>query len=194
MNDKKLSTQIINKILEDKNKLSEISKQYYSYLNNYQISENYFTDKAPLNFMWIGFIKILFPDAIIIHCKRNSKDNCVSLYKNIFEGGINFCYTEAELAGYYNLYSQLMDFWQKCLPNKFLNVEYEKVVTDPKNEIKKILDYCNLNWEESCLDFSNNKTPIKTASVGQARNSIYSSSLKSFSKYEDYLKDLFRLL
>ena len=194
MNDKKLSTQIINKILEDKNKLYEISKQYYSYLNNYQISENYFTDKAPLNFMWIGFIKILFPDAIIIHCKRNSKDNCVSLYKNIFEGGINFCYTEAELAGYYNLYSQLMDFWQKCLPNKFLNVEYEKVVTDPKNEIKKILDYCNLNWEESCLDFSNNKTPIKTASVGQARNSIYSSSLKSFSKYEDYLKDLFRLL
>ena len=144
--------------------------------------------------MWIGFIKILFPNAIIIHCKRNSKDNCVSLYKNIFEGGINFCYTENELAEYYNLYSQLMKFWEKCLPGKFLNVEYEKIVINPKSEIKRILDYCDLDWEENCLNFSSNNTPIKTASVGQARNSIYSSSLKSFSKYEGYLKDLFRLL
>jgi len=194
MNDKKLSTQAINKIFEDKKELSEISRQYYSYLDNYQISEKYFTDKAPLNFMWIGFIKILFPNAIIIHCKRNSKDNCVSLYKNIFEGGINFCYTENELAEYYNLYSQLMKFWEKCLPGKFLNVEYEKIVINPKSEIKRILDYCDLDWEENCLNFSSNNTPIKTASVGQARNSIYSSSLKSFSKYEGYLKDLFRLL
>ena len=61
---------------------------------NYKISENYITDKAPLNFMWIGFIKILFPNSKIIHCKRNPHDNCVSLYKNVFEGGINFCYTD----------------------------------------------------------------------------------------------------
>ena len=119
---------------------------------------------------------MFFPNAKIIHCKRSSKDNCVSLYKNVFEGGINFCYTQAELAEYYNLYSDLMKFWQDCFPDGFLDVEYEKLVLNPKKEIKKTLDYCELNWEENCLEFSNNKTPIKTASVGQARNSIYSTS------------------
>ncbi len=158
---------------------------------NYKISENYITDKAPLNFMWIGFIKILFPNSKIIHCKRNPHDNCVSLYKNVFEGGINFCYTQTELAKYYKLYLDLMKFWTKCLPNDFLNIEYEEIVTNPKHEIKKLVEYCDLNWEENCLNFSKNKTPIKTASVGQARNSIYSTSLKSSKKYEAFLKEMF---
>ena len=74
------------------------------------MKDKYFTDKMPLNFMWIGFIKILFPHAKIIHCKRDSRDNCVSLYKNVFEGGINFCYTQKEIAEYYNLYFDLMNF------------------------------------------------------------------------------------
>ena len=87
-----------------------------------------------------------------------------------------------------------MIFWESRLPGTFLNIEYEKLVTEPKNEIKKILEYCGLGWEENCLNFSNNKTPIKTASVGQARNRIYSSSLNTFAKYEVYLKDLFNLV
>ena len=140
------------------------------------------------------FYKNFFPNSKIIHCKRNAKDNCVSLYKNVFEGGINFCYTENELGEYYKLYENLMVFWESKLPGAFLNIEYEKLVTEPKNEIKKILEYCELDWEENCLNFSDNKTPIKTASVGQPRNRIYSSSLNSFSKYEVYLKDLFNLL
>ena len=84
-----------------------------------------------------------------------------------------------------------MNFWQTKLPGEFLNIEYEKLVNTPKENIKKLLDYCELNWEDNCLDFSNNKTPIKTASVGQARNSIYSTSLKSSKKYEVYLSKLF---
>ena len=194
IDNKTLSTSKINNTIDNEELLSKISNKYYSYLKNYQISEKFITDKAPLNFIWIGFIKIFFPNAKIIHCKRNSKDNCVSLYKNIFEGGINFCYTENELGKYYNLYSDLMEFWQNHSPDIFLNLEYEKLVTNPKNEIKKILDYCDLNWEENCLNFSNNKTPIKTASVGQARNSIYSTSMKSSKKYEVFLKDLFKSL
>ena len=194
ISDKNLSVSKINEYLDDNSKISEITKKYYSYLDNYHINENYITDKAPLNFMWIGFIKILFPHAKIIHCKRDSKDNCVSLYKNVFEGGINFCYTQEEIAEYYNLYFDLMKFWKENLPDTFLDVDYEKIVADPKSEIKKILKFCDLNWEDNCLNFSKNKTPIKTASVGQARNSIYSTSIKSFSKYEFYLKELFSLL
>ena len=188
---KKLLVTKTLEILDNEKFISEISNEYYSYLMNYKISENYITDKAPLNFMWIGFIKILFPNSKIIHCKRNPHDNCVSLYKNVFEGGINFCYTQTELAKYYKLYLDLMNFWTECLPNDFLNIEYEKIVTNPKHEIKKLVEYCDLNWEENCLNFSKNKTPIKTASVGQARNSIYSTSLKSSKKYEAFLKEMF---
>ena len=191
---KSLSEIKVNKIINNDKKISITAEDYYSYIKNYKITSQYFTDKAPLNFLWIGFIKIFFPNAKIIHCKRDPKDNCVSLYKNVFEGGINFCYTENELGTYYKLYENLMNFWESKLSGKFLNIEYEKLVKEPKNEIKKILEYCELDWEENCLNFSNNKTPIKTASVGQARNQIYSSSLKSFSKYEIYLKDLFNLL
>ena len=87
-----------------------------------------------------------------------------------------------------------MKFWKTYFTDSFLDIEYEKLITDTKSETKKILDYCNLEWEDNCLDFSNNKTPIKTASVGQARNKIYSTSIKSFSKYEVYLDELFNLL
>ena len=191
---KTLSENKINKIINNEKQISQIAEEYYSYLKGYEISSKFLTDKAPLNFLWIGFIKIFFPNSKIIHCKRNAKDNCVSLYKNVFEGGINFCYTEDELGEYYKLYENLMVFWESKLPGAFLNIEYEKLVTEPKNEIKKILEYCELSWEENCLNFSDNKTPIKTASVGQARNRIYSSSLNSFTKYEVFLKDLFKLL
>ena len=189
-----LSQTKIKTAIHNENILSQISKKYYSYLENYEISSKFITDKAPLNFMWVGFIKILFPNAKIIHCKRNSKDNCVSLYKNIFDGDLNFCYSQKELASYYNLYYELMKFWKNNFEDAFLDIEYEKLITDTKNETKKILDYCNLPWEDNCLDFSNNKTPIKTASVGQARSKIYSTSVKSSTKYEIYLKELFNLL
>ncbi len=189
-----LSLSKIDEILKDLIKVSEISDKYYSHIEDYDISEENITDKAPLNFLWIGFIKIFFPNSKIIHCKRDPKDNCVSLYKNIFEGNLNFCYSQEELAKYYNLYSDLLKFWKKLLPNDILNVEYEKLIIDTKNETKKILDFCEIEWNENCLNFSNNKTPIKTASVGQARNKIYSTSIKSSSKFENFLKELFDML
>ena len=189
-----LSTPKVKEMFSNNDIVFDISSKYFSYINNYKISEKWITDKAPLNFMWVGFIKILFPNAKIIHCKRNSKDNCVSLYKNVFDGNLNFCYTQKELGMYYNLYSDLMKFWESLLSNCFLTVNYEDLIQDTKNETKKILDYCELDWEEKCLSLSDNKTPIKTASVGQARNSIYSSSINSSSKYEDYLQELFNII
>ena len=189
-----LSITKINDTLNDVNKLSQISEKYFSYLENYEISLNYITDKAPLNFIWIGFIKIFFPESKIVHCKRNPEDNCVSLYKNIFDGSLDFCYTQKELGNYYNLYTELMQFWKECYPDFFLDVQYETLVNDVENETKKILNFCNLEWESNCLNFSKNKTPIKTASVGQARNKIYSTSVKSSTKFELYLEELFNLL
>ena len=189
-----LSSLKIDETFNDTIKISEISNKYYSYIKNYNIIETHITDKAPLNFFWIGFIKVFFPHSKIIHCKRDPEDNCVSLYKNIFDGNLSFCYSQNELAKYYNLYSDLLKFWKKNFPDCILDIEYEKLVTNTKNETKKMLDFCELDWEENCLDFSNNKTPIKTASVGQARSKIYSTSLKSSTKYSVFLKELFDLL
>ncbi len=172
--------------------IKDTAHKYMSYLKEYQISENYFTDKAPLNFLWVGFIKILFPDSKIIHCKRDPKDNCISIYKNFFEANVGFSYNPNELSKYFNLYKNLMLFWQEKIPDAFLNIEYEKLISNPKDEIKKLLSYCELEWEENCYNFSNNKTPIKTASVAQARKSIYSTSVKSYSRYEYYLKEFFK--
>ncbi len=181
-------------VLNNEKNLNKLSEQYFSFLKNYEISEQYITDKAPLNFMWIGFIKYIFPESKIIHCVRNSKDNCISLYKNIFEGSLNFSYSENELGRYYNLYKDLINFWKNYSTELFHDVHYENLINDSDYEIKKIINYCNLDWEDRCLDFSKNKNPIKTASVGQARKPIYKSSINSSTKFEPYLKDLFKLI
>ena len=191
---KDLSLTKIKEIINNPDKLSIISKRYYTFIDNYEISSKCITDKAPLNFIWIGFIKILFPDAKIIHCKRNAEDNCLSLYKNVFDGTLNFCYSQQELGSYYNLYLKLMNFWKDHSSESFFDVKYEDLIKNTKDETKKMLNYCGLEWEESCLDFSKNKTPIKTASVGQARNKIYSSSVKSSLKYKKHLRKLFSLI
>lgn len=184
----------VNSSLKDENNLLNLSKKYFSYIDHYKIDKKIITDKAPLNFMWIGFIKLIFPDAKIIHCSRDSKENCISMYKNVFEGGLDFCYSEDELGNYYNMYKNLMNFWEEKYPDSFLNVNYEKLIQDQSLEIKKIIKYCELDWEEKCLNFSENRSPIKTASVAQARSPIYRTSLNNFNKFKPYLKDLFDLL
>lgn len=189
-----LDTKKTLKLLNNNEFVSKLSERYFEYIKNYEINSEFLTDKAPLNFMWIGFIKILFKNAKIIHCKRDSKDNCVSLYKNVFEGGLNFCYDQVELARYYLLYEDLMKFWEKTFPEAFLTINYEELIQNPEKYIREILSYCKLDWNEKCLNFSENRNPIKTASVGQARQSIYSTSFRSYKKFEPYLKDLFETL
>jgi len=187
----------IKKILTTVNNLSSdniIYDKFFSYMSNYKINEEFMTDKAPLNFKWIGLIKVFFPSAKIIHCVREPKDNCLSLFKNMFEGNLNFCYNQRDLATYYNLYSDLMKFWKKCFPQGFLDVQYESLINDQNSQIKKIIDYCDLDWEDQCLRFDKNKNPIKTVSLSQARRPIYNSSIKSYQKFEPYLKELFSLI
>ena len=173
---------------------NSIFDKYFSYIKNYQIKEKFITDKAPLNFRWIGLIKMLFPSAIIIHCSRMPKDNCLSLYKNLFEGNLDFCYDEKDLGTYYNLYSDLMKFWQQIFPDGFLEVKYESLIIDKEFQIKKIIKYCGLEWEEQCLKFNKNKNPIKTVSLAQARSPIYNDSVESYKKFSPYLKGLFKLI
>jgi Tfp pilus assembly protein PilF len=189
-----LSEENILNLVKNEDFANELRTDYYNYLKRFNTSEPFITDKAPLNFRWIGFIKILFPNSKIIHCSRNPKDNCLSIFKNFFEGGLDFGYNQKELGAYYNLYLNLMNFWEEQFPNTIYNAQYEKIIEDPEKEITNMIKFCNLNWEEDCLQFYNNKTPIKTLSTAQARKPIYKSSKNSFEKFAPYLTDLNKLI
>jgi tetratricopeptide (TPR) repeat protein len=163
---------------------------YSNFLKRFNYKEKFITDKAPLNFRWIGFIKIFFPNAKIIHCVRDPLDNCLSLYKNIFEGGLNFSYNQKELGVFYNLYSDLMNFWHNKYPGFIHDIKYENIVNNQEIESKKIINFCELEWDPKCLEFYKNKTPIKTMSTAQARNKIYKTSIDSFKNFSHKFEKL----
>ena len=173
-----------------------LHEKYFNSLTNYNKSAKVITDKAPLNFRWIGFINLLFPRSKIILCNRNAKDVCLSLYKNAFDSNkLSWTYDELDILNYYNLYMDIIKFWKKKLPDTIYTINYEKLVINEKDEIKKIINFCDLKWDEKCLNFhKNKKTPIKTASISQARKKIYRSSVNSSIHFENFLKKLFNNL
>ena len=155
------------------------------------INETCITDKNPTNFKWIGLMKMLFPESKIIHCSRNSKDTCLSIYKHLFLSDWKWCYKTNELTDYYKIYVSLMKFWKENLNEFIYDISYEKLINNNKIEVEKLLNYCELNWEDNCLKFDKNKTPVTTMSIAQVRNPIYNSSINSWKNYEQYLKPLF---
>ena len=173
-----------------------LNDTYFRNLSLYKIKENIITDKAPQNFRWIGFIKIFFPNSKILHCYRNPKDNCLSLFKNNFaSASMNWSYDENNIAAYYNLYKDLINFWKEKIPNFIYDVNYESLVKDKEKKIKEIINFCDLDWDTRCLQpHKNSKTPIKTVSINQARKEIYKSSLNSYSNYSKYLNKMFEAL
>ena len=191
--EKKFSNEKLNQEFE--NHSNYINKEYFKMIDFHNFKSNHFTDKAPQNFRWLGVIKIFFPNSKIIYCKRNAKDNCLSIYKNYFVNTkLNFAYNLDEIVDFYNLYIDLMKHWREILPNFVIDIEYEKLIKNPETEIKHILNKCNLKWNKECLKFYNNKRPIKTASDTQARKKIYKHSINSWMRFEKYLKESFQKL
>ena len=172
--------------------LSLIANEYFNFIKNFNTKKTYLTDKALFNFQWIGFIKILFPEAKIINCTRDPKDNCLSIYKNLFENEGHWCYNKEELIDCYKLYTDLMKFWHEKLPGEIYDIKYEDLITSPETKIKDLIFAAGLGWDEKCLRFNENKNAIKTLSVNQARKKIYSSSVGSYEKYKEFAKNLFQ--
>ena len=184
-----------NNIEFDKNDLKRIGEEYINRMKIISKNSERTTDKMPENFYWIGFIKLILPQSKIIHCYRNPKDNCLSLFKNHFPGGkINYSYDLNQIVEYYNLYYDLMHHWNNLLPNFIFNIKYENLISNTKDEIINLLKFCNLEWDDKCLHFHNNKRAVKTASDVQARSKIYTSSIDSWKKYEKYLNEYFQKL
>lgn len=171
-----------------------IKQNYTEIIENYDVKKKIFTDKTLLNFNWIGLIKLCFPEAKVINCLRDPKDNCISIYKNLFDYEGDWCYNEKNLIHYYKLYSEMINFWKKKIPKFIYEIKYENLISDSTNQIKNLIKYCDLDWDQDCLNFYNNKNSIKTLSVKQARNKIYNTSVNSFKNYNKYSKNLFKEL
>ena len=170
--------------------LKLIGDKYINDSDVFRTDKPYFIDKMPNNFRHIGLIKLILPNAKIIDIRRSSMSACFSCYKQLFAEGQEFTYDLKDLAGYYNNYVELMDHWNKVLPNQILSINYEDVVNDFENSVNQILDYCNLNFEKECLEFYKSKRSVKTPSAEQVRQPIYKTGMDYWKNYEPYLDDL----
>ena len=149
-----------------------------------------FTDKSPLNFRWIGFILNMLPNSKIIHCRRNKLDVCWSNYKNQFEGSLYFSNNFKDLSEYYAMYEDLMKFWKEKFPNQIYDLDHDKLISNSKTTIKKLITFCDLEWNDKCLKPEENKRAVKTVSFKQARSPIYKEKVKNCLLYDKYLDEL----
>ena len=183
-------------LTDDKKKLSKktflsIRQQYLESLSSLNASENVITDKWPLNFRSIGFILSAIPEAKIIHLKRDARAVCWSIYKHYFsDTGNGWAYNFDDLAEFYKLYKGLMGFWHEMFPGKVYDISYEDLTTNQEDETRKLLEYCELEWDNNCLDFHKNKRTVDTASVLQVKQKMYQDSSKAWKEYEKYLQPL----
>ena len=172
-----------------------ITSDYLTYLENLNRPENFITDKMPSNFLFLGLILSAIPSAKIIHLRRSPMAICWSIFKHNFSGeGNGYAYDLDELAEYYLLYHDLMEFWQKRFPGMIYQLDYEKLTENQEIETRNLLDYCGLDWEQSCLNFHASKRDVKTASQVQVRKKMYQGSSSAWMKYEQQLQPLLRKL
>jgi len=168
-----------------------IRQEYFESLSRLNVTEGVITDKWPLNFQYIGFILRAFPEAKIIHLNRDPVATCWSIYKHYFSDiGNGWAYNLGDLVEFYGLYSELMNFWHELFPNKIYDINYEDLTISQEKETKKLLAFCELEWDENCLNFYTNTRDIKTASASQVRKKMYQGSSENWKKYEQYIQPL----
>ena len=140
-------------------------------------------------------IKLILPNAKVIHCKRNPEDNCLSIFKTYFSREAHgYASDQTDLGHYFNLYRDLMEHWHNVLPGFIYDIQYEDVVSDQEAQTKALLAHCNLEWNEACLAFHKTERPVKTASAAQVRQPIYKDSVQSWKRYEKQLAPLLKAL
>lgn len=163
-------------------------------MREYCSTTDHITDKMPQNFRYVGALHLMLPNAKIIHCKRNPVDTCLSNFRILFGDAMDYTYSLEELGRFYVAYCRQMEHWNKVLPGRFLDVQYEDVVSDVETQARRIIAHCGLEWDDACLDFHKTKRAVQTASVIQVRQPIYNSSVGRWEKYGELLDPLLKAL
>ena len=167
------------------------------YINETQLLRGdapYFIDKMPNNFRHIGLIHLILPNAKIIDARRDPMACCFSGFKQLFAEGQEFTYGLEEIGRYYKGYCELMDHWDAVLPGKVLRVRYEGVVGDLETQVRRVLEFLGLPFEQACLDFHKTDRSVRTASSEQVRQPLYTSGIEQWRHFEPWLGPLKQVL
>ena len=149
----------------------------------------------PQNFRYIGLLAAAFPEAKIIHVKRNPAAVCWANYKQYFKSTtLGYCYAIDDVIRYHSLYENLMDFWTNTLTDRIYQLDYEKLTVNQESETRQLIDYIGLDWDEKCLSPQNNARSVTTASNVQVRKKVYKGSSEQWKKYQPFLNGAFDCL
>jgi len=178
--------------------LTEIDNDYFQrfgeqYINDtrvYRKDAPFFVDKNPNNFFHIGLIKLILPNAKVIDARRHPMSCCFSGFKQLFGQGQEFSYGLKEIGNYYREYVELMDHWDEALPGFVLRVQHEDVVEDLESQVRRMLEFCDLPFEQACIDFHKTERSVRTPSSEQVRQPIYKTGLEQWRNFEPWLDPL----
>ena len=166
----------------------KVGKIYLDKINQLDSQAERITAKMPFNMMMIGLIKIALPNAKIIHCVRDARDTCLSIFKqNFTTGNYRFAYHLKAVAQFHNQYRMLMEHWHQVMPGEIFDISYESLTQNPEPEIRNLLAACDLEWQDDCLKFEKSESVVKTASSFQVRQPMYTSSVMLWEKYQEFL-------
>ena len=171
-------------------KMDRLVQQYLGHLATLSPDTTRVIDKMPGNFMHLGLIELLFPDARVIHCMRDPLDTCLSAYFQDFTQNHPYCYDLYNLGAYHKQYQRLMQHWRQVLKLPMLEVQYEELVANQETVTRRMVEFCGLEWDERCLQFHQAKRYVATASYDQVRQPLYNKSAGRWKHYERYLEPL----
>jgi tetratricopeptide (TPR) repeat protein len=170
--------------------LGQTAEQYLKVLRGISDAP-YVTDKKPENFFWAGLVHAVFPQARIVHCRRDPLDTCVSIISNFFAPRPDFSTEPSDLVFFYREYERLMAHWRSVLPtDRFMELDYEVLVADPEPTIRRLIEFCGLEWTDACLHPEQGSRMVNTASLWQVRRPISKTSVGRWRRYEPWLGDL----
>ena len=174
----------------DSKALEEYGKTFIEDTRIHRQGAPLFIDKMPNNFRHVGLIKLILPNAKIIDARRNPLDCCFSGFKQLFAEGQEFTYDLQDIGQYYRDYLDLMDHWDEMLPGFILRVNNEDIISDLEGEVRRMLNFCELGFEESCLLFHQTKRDVRTPSAEQVRQPVSRAGVNNWEPFEEFLSPL----
>jgi tetratricopeptide (TPR) repeat protein len=169
---------------------AKLAQRYLKFIDRTSREAARVTDKMPHNFEQVGLIALLFPNATIIHCMRDAIDNCLSCYMSALSDAHAYTTDLGKLGRYYRAYDRLMKHWHKVLPGRIFENQYETLVADQEGQSRKLIAHCKLEWDDACLNYTENERSVTTISRWQVRQPIYKTSMKRWKPYEKHLGPL----
>ncbi len=175
--------------------VADVATRYLEHLRGFSPDARRITDKMPHNFLHLGLVRLAFPNARIIHTRRNPVDTCLSIYFQNFPAPHPYAYDLHDMVEFYRLYRRIMRHWQSVIPaDRMIEVDYEDMVADQEGQTRRLLEFCGLPWDDACLSFQDNKRIVRTASSWQVRQPMYRSSVARWKRYETFIGPLAALL